>query len=148
MIDVLVRPAVRDDLGAIVGIEEEAFPHPWKRGFFEVELGSPGRFNRVAVEPATRRVVGFLFAMYVLDEMHVNKIAVTGAFRRRGVAVVLMKECLAFARAEGIASVSLEVRESNAGARAFYRALAFEDVYRRPHYYPDGTAAIVMQRQL
>ena len=44
--------------------------------------------------------------------------------------------------------ISLEVRQSNAGAQEFYRRLDFECLYVRPHYYPDGEAAVIMVREL
>lgn len=143
-----IRPANPGDLASVAAIECASFPHPWKHQYFEVELQAARRFTRVAVDDGEERIVGYLFAMYVLDEMHVNKIAVAEPFRRRGIALALMEDCLGFARSNGIASISLEVRESNEGARAFYRALAFDDVYHRPRYYPDGEGAVVMMREL
>jgi len=146
MSDAGVRPANRGDVAEIVTIEREAFPHPWKREFFEIEMASPGRYCRVAVNGD--RITGYVFAMYVFDEMHVNKIAVLPEYRRRGIARALMNDCLSFAHENAITSISLEVRESNESARAFYRMIDFEDSYVRPRYYPDGEAAVVMMRKL
>ena len=139
----LVRPATRADLDAVAALESVSFPAPWRREFFVGEIDAIGRFNLVATMPSGA-LAGYLFSMFFLDEMHVNKIAVDPAMRRRGIAAVLMDECFSFARLNGVATIALEVRESNEGARAFYRTLGFEDSYRRPRYYPDGEAAIVM----
>jgi ribosomal-protein-alanine acetyltransferase len=94
------------------------------------------------------RVVGYVFTMWFFDEMHVNKIAVAEFARRQGIANSLMQRCIDFARANSISTISLEVRQSNAGAQAFYEYLEFEPKYIRPRYYPDGEAAVVMVRQL
>ena len=44
--------------------------------------------------------------------------------------------------------ITLEVRQSNEGAQAFYTRLGFRSAYTRPNYYPDGEAARVMTLEL
>ena len=144
--DVVIEPATTDDLTDIHRLEKAAFPSPWRREFFEVELQSTGRFSLVARRG--RALIGYVFAMWFFDEMHVNKIAVAESERRRGVALALMNECDAFARANAVKSISLEVRESNEGAIGFYKRLGFTALYVRPRYYPDGEAAVVMMREI
>ncbi len=141
-----IRPAEHGDLEAIHAIESSSFPTPWRREFFESELAAPGRYTLVATRGRT--VIAYLFAMWIFDEMHVNKIGVTGEERRKGIADALMDRCFEFAREHGVEMISLEVRESNGGAQAFYRHLQFESVYIRPRYYPDGENAVVMTRKI
>ena len=143
---VAIQFATARDVVAVHKLEEASFPAPWRKEFFESELYASGRFNLVA-----RRgnlVIGYLFAMWFFDEMHVNKIAVTKDERRQGIAQALMDRCFDFAREHGVEMISLEVRESNAGAQEFYRQLEFESVYVRPRYYPDNEAAVVMTRKI
>lgn len=146
MPELVIERAARGDVDAIHRIEEAAFPAPWRREFFSTELSSDGRFNLVARR--NRVVIGYLFAMWIFDEMHVNKIAVDAGERRRGVADALMARCLEFARRHDVQTISLEVRKSNRGAQEFYRHLQFESSYLRPRYYPDGEAAVVMTRSV
>lgn len=141
-----IVPATRADLDAVHAIEEASFPAPWRREFFEGELAAAGRFNIVAKRHGV--VAGYLFSMWIFDEMHVNKIAVAESARRCGIADALMARCFAFAREHGVVSIALEVRKSNDGAQAFYRHLDFETSYIRPRYYPDGEAAVVMTRAI
>ncbi|HEX6100221.1 MAG TPA: ribosomal protein S18-alanine N-acetyltransferase [Thermoanaerobaculia bacterium] len=141
-----IKAAKRADVDAIHRLEEGSFPAPWRREFFLSELRADGRFNIVAKLDGL--LVGYLFAMWIFDEMHVNKIAVDPNVRRRGIADALMARCFEFAREHGVESISLEVRQSNEGAQAFYRHLEFEAAYLRPRYYPDGEAAVVMMRRL
>ncbi len=143
---VVIASATRGDLGAIHRIESDSFPAPWRREFFENELTADWRYCRVAKRGGA--LVGYLFAMWFFDEMHVNKIAVVAAERRQGIADALMADCFAFARKHGVKTISLEVRQSNAGAQDFYRHLDFESSYVRPRYYPDGEAAVVMTREI
>ena len=139
-----IEPATAADLDAIHALERDAFPSPWRREFFESELNASGRYSIVARRSST--LVGYLFAMYFFDEMHINKIAVISAERRQGIANMLMHECAAFARAQGVVAISLEVRQTNSGAQEFYRFLGFAPSYVRPRYYPDGEAAVVMTK--
>lgn len=141
-----IGPAGRADVDGVHRIELESFPAPWRREFFLGELASERRFNLVARRNG--EVIGYVFAMWVFDEMHVNKIAVTAAERRQGIAEQLMERCFDFAREHGITSISLEVRRSNRGAQEFYRHLDFDSSHLRPRYYPDGEAAVVMVRKM
>jgi ribosomal-protein-alanine N-acetyltransferase len=141
-----IRPATVWDVEAIHHLETLAFPQPWKREFFASELEASGRFNLVARRGS--RLIGYLFAMWLFDEMHVNKIAVDEGERRKGIADALMDRCFSFARAQRIRTISLEVRQSNEGAQDFYKRLHFVATYIRARYYPDGEAAVVMTRHL
>jgi ribosomal-protein-alanine N-acetyltransferase len=144
--DVVIETATRADLDGIHRIEQASFPAPWRRDFFLAELNSDGRFALVARR--NDEVIGYLFAMWIFDEMHVNKIAVDERMRRQGIADELMARCFDFARKHAVRTISLEVRLSNAGAQEFYRQLDFESSYLRPRYYPDGEAAVVMVRKV
>jgi len=141
-----IRPATEQDMQAVHRLECQSFPAPWRIEFFESELHQNGRFSLVAVEGA--QLVGYVFSMWIFDEMHVNKIAVDPASRRHGIAAALMDRCFTFAREHRVTSMSLEVRESNAGAQSFYRKLGFQKTYIRQRYYPDGEAAVVMSREV
>lgn len=144
--DIVYGVAAPDDLDAIHRLEVASFPSPWRREFFEGELHASGRLSLTAKRRGV--LVGYLFAMWFFDEMHVNKIAVEEHERRQGIALTLMNQCLAFAREHGVKSVALEVRKSNSGAQAFYEMLDFEPLYARPRYYPDGETAVVMVRKI
>ncbi|MGN6185983.1 MAG: ribosomal protein S18-alanine N-acetyltransferase [Thermoanaerobaculia bacterium] len=141
-----IAKAMRADIDGIHRIEDASFPAPWRREFFIGELMSDGRFNVVAKRDNV--VIGYLFAMWIFDEMHVNKIAVDESERRKGIADTLMDACFAFAREHKVKTISLEVRKSNHGAQEFYKHLDFKSSYLRPRYYPDGEAAVVMIREL
>ena len=144
--ELVIEAARRADVDAVHRIEEASFPAPWRREFFISELRADGRFNIVAKRGGA--VVGYLFAMWIFDEMHVNKIAVDQRLRRHDIADALMARCFAFAREHGVETISLEVRKSNEGAQEFYRHLDFESTYLRPRYYPDGEAAVVMTKRI
>ena len=144
--DVVIAPVALRDLEGIHAIERASFPAPWRPEFFESELQADWRFNLVARRGAD--VIGYLFTMWLFDELHVNKIAVVEQERRKGIADELMARCLEFARQHGVRTITLEVRKSNVTAQEFYRHLDFTSSYIRPRYYPDGEAAVVMTRSI
>ena len=93
------------------------------------------------------KVVGFLVARRMADEMEILNVAVEPALRRRGVARRLLEATLAFGRASGAKRAFLEVRESNAGAISFYVRQGFAPAGRRPRYYADPPEdALVLAR--
>ena len=141
-----IERALASDVRAIHTLEQRCFPAPWRREFFESEIINDNRFNLVARREGV--IIGYLFAMWFEDEMHINKIAVDETVRRQGVALALMQRCTAFAVEHGVTSISLEVRRSNDEAQQFYSFLGFEAEYIRKAYYPDGEAAVVMTKDL
>jgi ribosomal-protein-alanine N-acetyltransferase len=141
-----IERALASDVRPIHALEQRCFPSPWRREFFESEIINDNRFNLVARRDGI--IVGYLFAMWLEDEMHINKIAVDESVRRQGIALALMHRCTAFATEHGVTSISLEVRRSNDEAQQFYSFLGFEAEYIRKAYYPDGEAAVVMTKDL
>ena len=140
---VTTRDAHAVDLDAIAALERAAFPVPWKREYFEVEIGAAHRFNRVAIGPRGD-LAGYVFCAFAAGELHVNKIATGEKHRRRGIASYLMDEVLGFAQAAQVEEIYLEVRVSNRAARAFYAGLDFREAGRRSRYYLDGEDALVL----
>lgn len=144
---VSTRDAFARDLDDVAALEQAAFPVPWKREYFEAEIGAAHRYNRVAVGEKGE-FAGYVFCAFAAGELHVNKIAVTDRHRRQGVATLLMDDVLAFARSSHVEEIYLEVRVSNRPARAFYAGLGFRETGRRSRYYLDGEDALVLVRAL
>lgn len=94
-------------------------------------------------------VSGFLVGRQVLDEAEILNLAVKQEMRRKGEGRALVLRALEEFGERGISRVFLEVRESNAGAIAFYRGLRFVAIGRRKDYYREPMeSAIVMERRL
>lgn len=141
-----IRDARQVDLDAVAALERVSFPIPWKREYFEVEVGAPWRLNRVALSSGA--LAGYVFCAFAGGEVHVNKIAVAPEFRRQGVASALMDEVFAFCARVDAEEIFLEVRFSNNPARTFYARLGFAEAGRRGRYYLDGEDALVMVRKM
>ena len=81
-----LRPAGPFDLDEVARIEAESFPVPWKREFFASELVEPHRYIRVLGrdDGGLPRIGGYLFAVSLYEEFHINKIATDAQMRKRG----------------------------------------------------------------
>jgi ribosomal-protein-alanine acetyltransferase len=90
-------------------------------------------------------VIGMIAVRVMADEGEILNLAIAVPWRRRGVGSRLVESAIAQARAAGTVRVFLEVRESNAVARAFYSRMRFIEVGRRRGYYrdPDEDALVL-----
>lgn len=142
----LLAPARREDLDEIARIERESFLIPWKREFFETELTEPYRYARIlASRDGSPPVVGgYLFAVSLYEEFHINKIATDPRLRNLGYGRLLLEDALSRARSQRATAVTLEVRMSNIPAREFYSSFGFREAYRRKSYYQDGEDAFAL----
>ena len=141
-----LRPGGPFDLDEVARIESESFPAPWRRDFFASELVEPPRYIRVLAreDGGEPRIGGYLFAVSLYEEFHINKIATDRRLRKQGYGRMLLEDALARARSMGSTAVTLEVRVSNAAARQFYKSYGFAEAYRRRGYYQDGEDALVL----
>lgn len=140
-----VAPAEPADVDAIAGVEARAAHGPWSAAAVRATLAAPTTRAWVVRDP---RVVGHLLTSHVLDEAEILTLAVDPSRRRQGLARQLLAAAEAAWRAVGVARIHLEVRADNAPARALYTACGWAEVGRRPAYYRDGEAAILMRRTL
>lgn len=141
-----VAPARPEHLDEIARIERESFLIPWKREFFESELSEPYRYARVLAsrDGSLPEVGGYLFAVSLYEEFHINKIATDPRVRNQGWGRRILEDAIGRARSVGATAVTLEVRVSNLPAREFYRSYGFREAYRRKAYYQDGEDAFAM----
>ncbi|HET7586024.1 MAG TPA: ribosomal protein S18-alanine N-acetyltransferase [Gemmatimonadaceae bacterium] len=131
---VALRPARRQDLDAVMTIEQAAFTDPWSRSSF-VWLFDDARTYFVVAVGDDDRPVGYVAAWFVADEGEVATLAVAEQYRGHGIGAQLVDAVLGEARRRGAAAIYLEVRESNVRAQQLYAAKGFVEVGRRRHYY-------------
>jgi ribosomal-protein-alanine N-acetyltransferase len=113
-------------------IEQATFSDPWSARDFRECVASDVVFL-VAATPDG--VAGYVVAQDAVDEAEILNLAVTPARHRGGIGRALVERALATVAQRGAHRVFLEVRESNAPARALYAGLGFQEVGRRSRYY-------------
>jgi ribosomal-protein-alanine N-acetyltransferase len=134
------------DLDAVLAIELLSFSNPWHASTFQGEIQNDGiSFPMVAFDRALKRIVGYIMVWKIQDDVQINNVAVHPDFRRSGVGEAMLRDVLDWARAAGGVFVSLEVRLSNASARALYEKLGFRLLAVRKNYYtkPDEDALVL-----
>ncbi len=123
------------DLDGVLAVEDASFTNPWTREMYQWELRNPERCRIYVVRSGTEPVVAFCSFCLVLDEMHINNVAVLPAHRGRGVGRLLLTHVLREAARFGAHRATLEVRASNASALRLYERLGFVIEGRRRAYY-------------
>ncbi len=142
--DSAVRDMEQGDLDSVMEIESEVFASPWTRDLFDFELRRTEKTMYLVAEHEGK-VVGYLGAQLLDNEIHVTNMAVTGRARRMGVGSLLLISCVRRSVKKGGRWLTLEVRESNNEARAFYELFGFDPIGIRHGYYTDiGEDAVIM----
>jgi ribosomal-protein-alanine N-acetyltransferase len=141
---VYIREMYPDDIPEIVNIERLSFSMPWSETSFRSEIYS--RYSITRVAELNGIIVGYVCVKHVADECHLLDLAVHPAYRKRGIATVLLDNVIQELRVEGCRFFYLEVRASNYAAKKLYEKFGFNMVGVRKGYYvyPEEDAVIMM----
>ncbi|MBV9609348.1 MAG: ribosomal protein S18-alanine N-acetyltransferase [Acidobacteria bacterium] len=151
-----IRPASLSDVAAILELEQYAAgaAHWDAQEYSRIlknETAAP-RFLLVAEQHSPEslhngptlesgnsklRFVGFIVARAIGPEWEIENVAVAAQARRQHVGTQLVRAVLDLARRDRGTSVHLEVRASNAAARALYETCGFDHIGTRKDYYRD-----------
>ena len=123
----------QEHVSQVAELEKQCFSDPWSEKSVASELENPLSLWLVALEGDT--VAGYVGSQTVMGETDMMNVAVSPAYRRRGIARELIQALLRELACQGSHRLTLEVRASNAPARALYESLGFAQVGRRPNYY-------------
>jgi len=145
---VSLRALRESDLNAVMAIEVRGYPFPWTRGIFIdcLRAGYPG----LAME-RDGLLVGYGVLSIAADEAHVLNICIDPLAQSRGLGRQLLRALVQLAADRGAQRVFLEVRPSNTPALALYHSEGFNEIGRRPRYYPAAQGredAVVMAIEL
>ncbi len=151
--DASLRPMREADLDAIMRIETRAYPFPWTLGIFRdcMRADYPMWVQEQHGDKGPGAIVGYGVLSIAADEAHVLNVCAAPEVQGEGHGRRLLRALLQVARGRGAQRLFLEVRPSNAAAIALYHAEGFNEIGRRPRYYPakDGREdAIVMALEL
>ena len=129
----MIRRMLPSDMGAVARLFAEApVAASWSVPEW-AQLQVLGMRIWVAIED--QDIAGAVASREAADEAEILNLAVARDWRRRGIGRRLIETALQGAVAAGVRRVFLEVRESNAVARVFYRRLGFTETGRRRGYY-------------
>ena len=141
-----IREMTAADAAQMAAIEKTLFTDPWsEQGFLET-LDRPEAHFIVLTE-TDGAVAGFCGAYCSAPEAEIVNVAVRQDMQGRGLGRQLVESLIARLRSLDCTDIILEVRKSNAPARALYTRCGFEILGERKHFYqnPDESA-IIMQK--
>jgi [ribosomal protein S18]-alanine N-acetyltransferase len=140
-----IAPLQFADLDRVEAIEKECYGLPWSRAMFAGELI---KSNSICIGAfRLERVIGYLFVSLFVDDWHIMNLAVDPAWRRRGVAGLLLEDFLASSEGGRERGYTLEVRQSNEAAIRLYEQFGFgARGIRRGYYLDDHEDAVIMWR--
>lgn len=125
-----------DDLAQAFAIECRSHAFPWSEKTFASNQGE--RFINLRLD-VDGQMAAFAITQVVLDEASLFNIAVDPAFQRRGLGRQLLQHLIDELIKRDVLTLWLEVRASNLPAIALYEQLGFNQVSRRPNYYPTAS---------
>ena len=125
-----------DDLAQAYAIECRSHAFPWSEKTFASNQGE--RFINLRLD-VDGKMAAFAITQVVLDEASLFNIAVDPAFQRRGLGRQLLQYLIDELIKRDVLTLWLEVRASNLPAIALYEQLGFNQVSRRPNYYPTAS---------
>jgi ribosomal-protein-alanine N-acetyltransferase len=144
-IELLSSPEQIDE---VLAIEGASFTNPWTREMYLAELDNGGVSSCFLARDDRGVVVGFCSLWRVLDELHINNLAVLPDRRRAGVASALLVHVLREGARLGACRATLEVRRSNDPARYLYKHFGFSVAgVRRAYYTKPVEDALVLWRE-
>jgi ribosomal-protein-alanine acetyltransferase len=147
---VTLRPAIADDLAAIMTLERTSFPtDAWSEAMMREELASPHGWY--VVDDEAGRLVGYggLRAVAGAKDADIQTITIAEVSRGRGRGRAMLRALLEEAARRGVTDVFLEVRADNPVAQSLYASEGFAEIGRKPRYYqPDDVDAVVMKLDL
>lgn len=145
--NIQITDAREELLPQIQKIEQQSFSVPWTEQMLRLQLEPDSHIFLTA--EAAGEIVGYVGAMFVLDEGYISNVAVAPQYRKQGVGDALISAMVSRGRELLLSFLTLEVRESNAPAVALYEKHGFKAVGRRKNYYEKPTEdAILMTRML
>ena len=140
----MIRRMLPAEAGGVAGLFAEA-AHWSAQELARIETSG----IQIWVAMQDRELAGVVASRVGAGEAEILNLVVAPAWRGKGIGRRLMETALEEAVSAGVRRVFLEVRESNAGARAFYRGLGFAEAGRRRGYYQHPAEdALLLSRTL
>ena len=138
----MIKPADIKHLDEILYIEKMIFTAPWNRKQIMYDLNML-KISENWVYIEDRKVVAYILGRKVIDEFHLNNIAVHKKFQRKHIARKLINHVITRLKIQNIKKIFLEVSEKNKPARKLYKSFDFQEEGIRKHYYARGEHAIL-----
>jgi ribosomal-protein-alanine N-acetyltransferase len=126
-----------DHLDEVHAIEKRSFSTPWSRKSIREEITRENAYYFTALDNESGAVAGYAGMWHIVNEGHINNVAVDEPYRKRGVGSLLMDALFETGRRLEMMGITLEVRVGNRAAMALYHKYGFKAEGFRKNYYAD-----------
>jgi len=146
-LDMLVEPTLRQ----VLELEREVFPQCEQLGPVLMQQQAAMRTCGMLVAEVGLGIAGFCLFSRTASSGLIAKLAVSSAFRRRGIGSSLLSHGITeleqpTRRGAGASEIMLHVDPSRSGACRMYESFGFVAIQHLPQYYTDGRDALLMRR--
>ena len=137
-----------DDIDGVLAVEHASFTNPWTKAMYVAELEHRDVSRILLARDTHGTTIGFCSFWRVLDELHINNLAVLPAYRRSQIGTALLRRVLGDGAELGASRATLEVRRSDDPARMLYEKFGFSVAGVRRGYYSNPVEdALVLWRE-
>ena len=127
------RRITERDLDAVMAIENTVYTHPWTRGNFTDSLNAG---YQCWLLECSGVIAGYCVVAIAANEAHLLNLSIAAGWQRRGLGSLLLGFVRQRVEERAARRIFLEVRVSNASARALYARAGFREIATRRDYYP------------
>jgi [ribosomal protein S18]-alanine N-acetyltransferase len=135
----------KEELDIILDLEKILFKDPWS---FEMYCSSLNNLNTILIHCVyNNKAIAFILAEFIIDELHIHKIAVLKPYRRLKIASFLFYKLIYDIKTKNKINnfkLLLELNVNNKDAFNFYKKLGFKVINTRKNYYSNGDNAYNM----
>jgi ribosomal-protein-alanine N-acetyltransferase len=145
---IVERLGSKADLDGVLAIENASFVNPTSREWYERELERPDVCFIYVLRTREHPVAAYCAFWLVVDQAHINNLAVLPELRGRGLGTQLLEAIVAEVAHLGGVLLTLEVRRSNEPALRLYERAGFQHGGVRTNYYtsPVEDALVLVHR--
>jgi ribosomal-protein-alanine N-acetyltransferase len=143
-----IRLMREEDLDQVAAIEAQGYEYPWTLAIFRDCLRAG---YQCWVLAHSVEIIGYGILTVAAGEAHVLNVCVSTSEQGCGHGTRLMRRLIDLARWHRAQRIFLEVRPSNRHAIKLYDQLGFNEIGKRPNYYPAKRGredALVMAMEL
>lgn len=151
----IIRRCIDDDLERVKQVNEKELPEDYPFFFYKSILDNyPESFLVSCPKDDFNLILGYIMwrvertssknKLQLINKAHLVSIAVSGDYRRQGIASALLVKSMPEIQNQNISECVLEVRVSNYSAINLYESFKFKTEGIKKKYYKDGENAYYM----
>lgn len=145
IINLYIRKIQDQDITSVIEISNLCFPKSWTQETFRREMLLDNSYFYIG--SIENKIVCFFEWWKILDEAHIQTIAVSPKYQHQGIATQCLEYLINETKELNLMKIFLEVRESNIIAQKLYKKNGFEIISHRKNYYNDPIEnAVIMIR--